>query len=61
MGIVSPLEVGMVPTLEVGKAPLEGGRKAPPLVVGMQKSVLDVEEGDGQMMLGAVIAEVYFY
>ena len=48
MGIVSPLEVGMVPPLEVGKAPLEGGRKAPPLEVGMQKSFLNVIGGDNQ-------------
>ena len=52
MGIASPLEVE--------KAPLEGGRKAPPLEVGMQKSFLNVVEVDGQLMLGVVVAEVCF-
>ena len=61
MGIVSPLEVGMVPPLEVGKAPLEGGRKAPPLEVGMQKSFSNVVEVDDQLMLGVVVVEVCFY
>ena len=53
MGIASPLEVG--------KAPLEGGRKAPPLEVGMQKSFLNVVVGDDRLILSVEVAEVCFY